>query len=393
MMFLQNPPPVRIGGQLTKAQYQFSLQSPDTDELYRVVPLMEEKMGKVPELQDVTSDLQITNPQVDVEIDRDKASTLGLTAQQIEDALYNAYGSRQVSTIYAPNNQYKVILELEPRYQTDPSALSLLYIRSTSGNLVPLSTVAKLTRRIGPLTVNHIGQLPAVTISFNVKPGVSLGTAVPIINKLASETLPQTVSYSFQGAAQAYQASTRGLTVLLIMAVFVIYIVLGILYESFIHPLTILSGLPAAVFGALITLMLFHKDLNVYAFVGVIMLLGIVKKNAIMMIDFALEAERKEGKPPLEAIYQGCIVRFRPIMMTTMAAFMGVLPIALGFGAGAESRRPLGLAVVGGLIVSQFLTLYITPVVYYYMDRFQQKVSNWIGRRRRIKESEIVAKP
>jgi len=393
MMFLQNPPPVRIGGQLTKAQYQFSLQSPDTDELYRVVPLMEEKMGKVPELQDVTSDLQITNPQVDVEIDRDKASALGLTAQQIEDALYNAYGARQVSTIYAPNNQYKVILELEPRYQTDPSALSLLYIRSTSGNLVPLSTVAKLTRRIGPLTVNHIGQLPAVTISFNVKPGVSLGTAVPIINKLASETLPQTVSYSFQGAALAYQASTRGLTVLLIMAVFVIYIVLGILYESFIHPLTILSGLPAAVFGALITLMLFHKDLNVYAFVGVIMLLGIVKKNAIMMIDFALEAERKEGKPPLEAIYQGCIVRFRPIMMTTMAAFMGVLPIALGFGAGAESRRPLGLAVVGGLVVSQLLTLYITPVVYYYMDRFQQKVSNWIGRRRRIKESEIVTKP
>jgi len=226
-----------------------------------------------------------------------------------------------------------------------------------------------------------------------VKPGVSLGTAVPIINKLASETLPQTVSYSFQGAALAYQASTRGLTVLLIMAVFVIYIVLGILYESFIHPLTILSGLPAAVFGALITLMLFHKDLNVYAFVGVIMLLGIVKKNAIMMIDFALEAERKEGKPPLEAIYQGCIVRFRPIMMTTMAAFMGVLPIALGFGAGAESRRPLGLAVVGGLVVSQLLTLYITPVVYYYMDRFQQKVSNWIGRRRRIKESEIVTKP
>ena len=383
MMFLQNPPPVRIGGQLTKAQYQFTLQSPDTDELYRAVSLMMEKMSKVPELQDVTSDLQITNPQVDVKIDRDKASAVGLTAQQIEDALYYAYGSRQVSTIYAPNNQYKVILELEPRYQTDPAALSLLYIRSSKGELVPLSSVAQINRNIGPLTVNHLGQLPAVTISFNVKPGVSLGTAVPVINTLARDTLPQTVSYSFQGAAQAYEASTRGLALLLIMAIFVIYIVLGILYESFIHPLTILSGLPAAGFGALITLMIFHKDLNVYAFVGVIMLLGIVKKNAIMMIDFALDAERKEGKPPLEAIYQGCIVRFRPIMMTTMAAFMGVLPIALGFGAGAESRRPLGLAVVGGLVVSQLLTLYITPVVYYYMDRFREKVSNWTGKRKR----------
>jgi HAE1 family hydrophobic/amphiphilic exporter-1 len=393
MMFLQNPPPVRIGGQLTKALYQFTLQSPDTDELYKSVPLIEEKMRKIPALQDITDDLQITNPQVNVEIDRDKASALGLTAQQIEDALYYAYGSRQVSTIYAPNNQYQVILELDPRYQTDPSALSLLYVRSTNGNLIPLNSVAKLTPGIGPLSVNHLGQLPAVTISFNVKPGVSLGTVVPLIEKIARETLPQTVSYSFQGAAQAYQASTKGLAILLIMAIFVIYIVLGILYESFIHPLTILSGLPAAGFGALITLMIFKKDLNVFAFVGVIMLLGIVKKNAIMMIDFALDAERKEGKQPLEAIYQGCIIRFRPIMMTTMAAFMGVLPIALGFGAGAEARRPLGLAVVGGLAVSQLLTLYITPVVYYYMDIFQKNIGQWLRKRKSLKRSKILNRP
>jgi len=382
MMFMQNLPTIRIGGTLTKSQYQFTLQSPDTGELYRAAVELEGKMKALPQLQDVTSDLQIKNPQVNIEIDRDRASALGITAQQVEDALYYAYGSRQVSTIYAPNNQYQVILELEPRYQTDPSALSMLYIRSNSGQLVPINTLATLTRNTGPLTVNHLGQLPAVTISFNLKPEVSLGDAENVVEKLASTTLPQTVSASFQGAAQAFQSSMKGLWVLLIMALLVIYIVLGILYESFIHPLTILSGLPAAGFGALITLMLFHKDLNIYAFVGVIMLLGIVKKNAIMMIDFALEAQRKEGKAPIEAIYEGALIRFRPIMMTTMSALMGTLPIAVGFGASAESRRPLGLAVVGGLVVSQLLTLYITPVVFYYMDKFQEKISTWLARRK-----------
>jgi HAE1 family hydrophobic/amphiphilic exporter-1 len=379
--FVQNLPPIRIGGQLTKSLYQLCLQGPDTDELYRQVPALEAKIRQLPGLVDVTSDLQIKNPQVNIEIDRDRASALGVMPQQIEDALYDAYGARQISTIDTPNNQYKVVVELLPKYQEDPSVLPLLYIRSAQGKLVPLDAVAKMSRSVGPMTVNHVGQLPAVTLSFNLRPGVSLGEAVAEIRQIARETLPATITTSFQGTAQAFQSSMQGLGLLLLMAIFVIYLVLGILYESFIHPLTILSGLPSAGFGALITLLLFHQELNLYGFVGIILLVGIVKKNAIMVIDFALEAQRKEGKEPAEAVYQGCLIRFRPIMMTTFSALMGTLPVALGVGGGAESRRSLGLAVVGGLVVSQLLTLYLTPVVYIYMDKLNHQLGRWFHRR------------
>jgi len=389
--FMQNLPPIRIGGQLTKSLYQVTLQSPDTTELYKSAIQMEDKMRGLPGLIDVTSDLQVKNPQANVVIDRDKASALGVTAQQVEDALYTAYGQRQISTIFAPNDQYRVVMELEDKYQLDPAALSLLYIRSSSGQLVPLNAVSNFTTDLGPLTINHLGQLPAVTISFNLKPGTSLGDAVDRVQKVGRELLPATISMSLQGSAQAFQTSLQGLGLLLVMAILVIYIVLGVLYESFIHPLTILSGLPSAAFGALGTLMLFHMELNIYGFVGIIMLIGIVKKNAIMMVDFAVEAERTTGKSPDEAIYYGCLIRFRPIMMTTMAALMGTLPIALGVGAGADSRRPLGLAVVGGLLFSQLITLYLTPVFYIYMDQLQ----GWLGRRSSLpaEAHEGVARP
>ena len=385
--YLQVPASIRVGGRPTKTQYQFTLQSADIDALYDNAAKLETALRRLPNLQDVTTDLQIKNPQVSVRIDRDRATSLGVTVQQIEQALYDAYGSRQVSTIYTPNNQYWVIIELLPEYQRDPSALQLLYLRSQTGTLVPLTSVASASSDVGPLSVNHSGQLPSVTLSFNLPPGVSLGAAVNEVQKAARQTLPSTISTGFSGTAQAFQASQQGLAFLLLLAVVVIYIVLGILYESFVHPLTILSGLPFAGFGALLTLVLFRTELSVYAFVGVIMLVGLVKKNAIMMIDFALDAERNDRKTPREAILQAASVRFRPIMMTTMAALMGTLPIAIGWGAGAESRRPLGLAVVGGLAFSQIITLYVTPVVYTYLDALQQR----FGRRARRTVPEPAA--
>ena len=379
MAFMQNPPPIQIGGRLTKSQYQFTLQGPDTTELYREALKLEGELRTTPGLQDVTTDLQISNPQVDVDIDRDKANALGVSAFQVENALETAYSSRQISTIYTPNNQYRVIIELLPQYQMDPQALSLLYLRSSSGQSVPLNTVSKLTQSLGPLAVNHSGQLPSVTVSFNLAPGTALGDAVNRVEQIARQTMPSDLSANFEGTAQQFQSSLVGLGVLLVITILVIYIVLGILYESFIHPLTILSGLPSAALGALLTLMYFGYELDLYGFVGIIMLIGIVKKNAIMMIDFALDAERNSGMSTQEAIYHGALVRFRPIMMTTMAALMGTLPIALGFGAGAESRRPLGMCVVGGLVFSQLITLYITPVYYTYLESFQK----WV---RRIKK-------
>jgi HAE1 family hydrophobic/amphiphilic exporter-1 len=392
--FLRNDPPIRIGGLQSKALYQFTIQSPKTAELYSSAQDFTVKMRALPGLTDVSSDLQIRNPQINIEIDRDAAASYGVSVNQIEDAIYSAYGQRQITTIFAPNNQYWVILELEPEYQRDANKIASLYVHSlpgsqnftsATGQLVPISAVAKLSPTLGPLSVNHLGQLPAVTISFNLKAGTSIGDAVAEINDLARRALPPTTTTTFQGNAQAFQSSLAGLGILLAMAILVIYIILGILYESFLHPITILSGLPSAGFGALLSLYLFHiaatkgwisplldMSLDIYGFVGIMMLIGIVKKNAIMMIDFALEAQRKEGKSPTEAIYQGCLVRFRPIMMTTMAALMGTLPIALGFGAGGEARRPLGVSVVGGLAFSQLVTLFLTPVFYIYMEDAKQ---------------------
>jgi HAE1 family hydrophobic/amphiphilic exporter-1 len=376
-VFLSNPPAIRIGGRSSQSQYQFTLQSADLEELYAQSRVLESRMAELPSIRDVSSDLEVRNPQLRIDVDRDRAAALGLNISQVQSALYNAFGSRQISTILGASNDYPVILELLPQFQSDPSAINLLHVRSRTGALVPLGSVATVTPILGPQSVNHSGQLPSVTLSFNLAEGVSLGAGVTAVQRLARQVLPSTITAGFSGTAQEFQQSQTGLLFLLVVAVLVIYLVLGILYESFIHPLTILSALPFAVFGALLTLLIFRTDLNLYSYVGLILLVGLVKKNGIMMIDFALDLQRNDGKSPAEAIAEASLIRFRPIMMTTVCALMATLPIAIGLGAGAETRRPLGIAVVGGLFVSQIVTLYVTPVIYTYLDSFQ----GWLGKR------------
>jgi len=375
--FMQVPQNITVGGRLSRTQYQYTLTDTNLDELNHWAPILEQEMRKLPELQDVASDQQIAAAHLAIDIDRDAAYRLGLSAALIDQTLYDAFGQRQVATIYTATNQYKVVLEVQPQFQHDPNLLSAIYVPGPGGAQVPLSSFAHFTQKTEPLTISHQGIFPAVTLSFNLAPGVALGQAVDKIQEMAERVhAPATLNGSFQGTAQAFQASLSSMPMLVAAAILVVYIVLGVLYESYIHPLTILSALPSAGVGALLSLMLLHYELSVIAIVGIILLIGIVKKNAIMMIDFALQAERLEGKSPQEAIHQACLLRFRPIMMTTFAALFGAMPIAFGSGGGAELRQPLGVAIVGGLLVSQWLTLYTTPVIYLYLER----VASWIGR-------------
>jgi multidrug efflux pump subunit AcrB len=375
--FMQVPQNITVGGRLSRTQYQYTLTDTDDAELNYWAPILEAEMRKLPELQDVASDQQNAAPTLTVDIDRDTAYRLGVSASMIDQTLYDAFGQRQVATIYTATNQYKVVLEVQPQFRSDRTALSKIYVAGQNGVQVPLSAFAHFTSKLAPLSVSHQGVFPAVTLSFNLAPGVALGQAVEKVQAMVERLrAPPTLNTSFQGTAQAFQASLSSMPLLVAAAILVVYIVLGVLYESYIHPITILSALPSAGVGALLMLMLFHYDLSVIAIVGVILLIGIVKKNAIMMIDFALQAERLEGKSPREAIHQACLLRFRPIMMTTFAALFGAMPIAFGQGAGSELRRPLGIAIVGGLLVSQWLTLYTTPVIYLYLER----LARWLGR-------------
>ncbi|MGH8617602.1 MAG: efflux RND transporter permease subunit, partial [Burkholderiales bacterium] len=377
-VFLQNPPAINIGGIISSSDYQLVLQGPDLKSLIEPSQLLESKLRQLPLVQDVNSDLQMRDPQIRIDILRDRAAALGVSPQQVETALYNAYAERQISTMYGATNQFSVILQLDRRFQADINALRSLSVQSSTGQMVPIGAVADIRNSVGPVSVGHFGQLSSVVLSFNLAPGVSVGEAVDTVKQLARESLPGGVTFTFAGSAKAFEESFRTLPLLLGITILVIYMILAILYEHYGHPLTILTALPFAGFGALLMLLLFNQELNIFSFVGIILLVGLVKKNGIMMVDFALQLQREKGLNAEESIVEACLIRFRPIMMTTMAAILGTLPIALGFGAGAEARRPLGIAVVGGLLFSQMLTLYVTPTFFVSMDRFVR----WIRERR-----------